>query len=115
MAAALPRDSYIMRANVKMYPCLATGQSAVAAALRLHESVKDGLDEVQRIDICGPRLAACVHQGREVCKQRRSLEHWAGEALIRDHSLCRRVESLCEGNSSQRVACHLDRSRDVSL
>jgi 2-methylcitrate dehydratase len=51
LSAPLPDGLYIMRAHVKMYPCLATGQSAVAAALKLHESTKGAIDGLERIEI----------------------------------------------------------------
>ncbi len=51
MSAPFPSHGYIMRAHVKMYPCLATGQAAVAAALRLHERLRDRLDTVERIEV----------------------------------------------------------------
>jgi 2-methylcitrate dehydratase len=40
----------ILRANVKAYPCLATGQCAVAAALALREAVPD-VAAIERIDV----------------------------------------------------------------
>jgi 2-methylcitrate dehydratase len=40
LTAPLTHDSYIMRANIKAYPCLATGQAIVAAGLALHREVK---------------------------------------------------------------------------
>jgi 2-methylcitrate dehydratase len=39
LTAPFPDDSYIMRANIKAYPCLATGQAIVAAGLALHRQV----------------------------------------------------------------------------
>jgi 2-methylcitrate dehydratase len=51
MTAAFPSHSYIMRSNVKAYPCLATGQAAVAAALELHGAVAAKLDGLRRIDV----------------------------------------------------------------
>ncbi|MGE5537977.1 MAG: MmgE/PrpD family protein [Gemmatimonas sp.] len=50
-AAPFPTDSYIMRSNVKAYPCLATGQAAVAAALKLHGALAGRLDEIRRIEV----------------------------------------------------------------
>ncbi|HLH96117.1 MAG TPA: MmgE/PrpD family protein [Xanthobacteraceae bacterium] len=40
LTAAMPNETYIMRANIKAYPCLATGQAIVAAGLALHAQVK---------------------------------------------------------------------------
>jgi len=36
LAAPMPAEGYIMAANVKAFPCLATGQSVIAAALEMH-------------------------------------------------------------------------------
>src|SRR5262245_16407424 len=36
LTAPLPAESYIMAANVKAFPCLATGQSVVAAGIEMH-------------------------------------------------------------------------------
>jgi 2-methylcitrate dehydratase len=44
LMSPLPADSTIMRANIKVYPCLATGQAVVAAALALNRQVKSRLD-----------------------------------------------------------------------
>jgi 2-methylcitrate dehydratase len=45
LLAPLAAESYIMRANIKAYPCLATGQAIVAAGLELHRQVaRDGGD-----------------------------------------------------------------------
>jgi 2-methylcitrate dehydratase len=43
LTSPLPADSTIMRANIKIYPCLATGQAIVAAALALNAQVKGRL------------------------------------------------------------------------
>jgi 2-methylcitrate dehydratase len=43
LTAPLTDDSYIMRANIKAYPCLATGQAIVAAGLALNRQVKSRL------------------------------------------------------------------------
>lgn len=40
-----------MRSNVKVYPCLATGQAAVAAALGLHKTLGGDVDNLREIDI----------------------------------------------------------------
>jgi 2-methylcitrate dehydratase len=44
LTSPLPVESYIMRANIKAYPCLATGQAIVAAGLALNRQVKSRLD-----------------------------------------------------------------------
>ncbi|MDX1485857.1 MAG: MmgE/PrpD family protein [Alphaproteobacteria bacterium] len=41
----------IMNANIKAYPCLATGQTAVAAALKMHEALGGRTDSVARIEV----------------------------------------------------------------
>ncbi|HEY4406418.1 MAG TPA: MmgE/PrpD family protein [Xanthobacteraceae bacterium] len=43
LTSPFPPDSTIMRANIKAYPCLATGQAIVAAGLALHREVKSTL------------------------------------------------------------------------
>lgn len=40
LTAPLPTESYIMAANVKAFPCLATGQSVVAAAIEMHRRLR---------------------------------------------------------------------------
>src|SRR6202040_1572123 len=50
LTAPLTHDSTIMRANIKAYPCLATGQAIVAAGLALHRDVKSALNgDVSRL------------------------------------------------------------------
>jgi 2-methylcitrate dehydratase len=50
LTGPLPDDTYIMRANIKAYPCLATGQAIVAAGLALHQQIKAKLGgEVSRL------------------------------------------------------------------
>ena len=51
LGSPLAERCYIMMAHAKGFPCVATGQSAVAAALKLHKSVRDKLDGAQRIDV----------------------------------------------------------------
>lgn len=51
LTAPFPELSYIMRSNVKAHPCLATGQSAVAAALKLHPMIKGAVETLTRIDV----------------------------------------------------------------
>lgn len=51
LSAPFPERSYIMRSNVKVYPCLATGQAAVAAALGLHKTLGGDVDNLREIDI----------------------------------------------------------------
>jgi 2-methylcitrate dehydratase len=50
LTSALPDESYIMRANIKTYPCLATGQAIVAAGIELNRQVKSRLSgDVSRL------------------------------------------------------------------
>ena len=46
-----PADSYILQANVKTYPCLVTGQAAVAAALLLRREIGAEINRLDRITI----------------------------------------------------------------
>jgi 2-methylcitrate dehydratase len=43
LTSPFPDESYIMRANIKAYPCLATGQAIVAAGLALNRQVESML------------------------------------------------------------------------
>ena len=49
--APFPPDGAIMHAHVKTYPCINTGQSAVAAALKLHAMLKRDAATLARIEI----------------------------------------------------------------
>jgi 2-methylcitrate dehydratase len=51
LSAPFPPDGAIMRAHVKAYPCINTGQSAVAAALELHALLKDEASSLARIEV----------------------------------------------------------------
>jgi 2-methylcitrate dehydratase len=51
LAAPFPPDGAIMRAHVKAYPCINTGQSAVAAALDLHAMLKGDTSSLSRIEV----------------------------------------------------------------
>jgi 2-methylcitrate dehydratase len=51
LCAPFPPDGAIMRAHVKAYPCVNTGQSAVAAALKLHELIGGNAAALSRIEI----------------------------------------------------------------
>jgi 2-methylcitrate dehydratase len=46
LTAPLPAEGYIMAANVKAFPCLATGQSVVAAGIEMHERIGGKIDAV---------------------------------------------------------------------
>ena len=47
----MPADTYVMRANVKAFPCVATAQAAVAAALDLHRQFGGGVDRIDRLRV----------------------------------------------------------------
>lgn len=47
----LARDFYIMRANIKAYPCLGTGLSAVAASLALYEKMGAVTERIERVEL----------------------------------------------------------------
>jgi len=49
--APFPPDGAIMHAHVKTYPCINTGQSAVAAALKLHAILKRDAATLSRIEV----------------------------------------------------------------
>jgi 2-methylcitrate dehydratase len=51
LAASFPPDGAIMRAHVKAYPCINTGQSAVAAALDLHARLNGDTSSLSRIEV----------------------------------------------------------------
>jgi 2-methylcitrate dehydratase len=51
LAAPFPPEGAIMRAHVKAYPCINTGQSAVAAALTLHGMLKGDVSAISRIEV----------------------------------------------------------------
>jgi 2-methylcitrate dehydratase len=51
LAAPFPPDGAILRAHVKTYPCINTGQSAVAAALDLHAILKGNTSSLSRIEV----------------------------------------------------------------
>jgi 2-methylcitrate dehydratase len=51
LTAPLPADPYIMLANVKAYPCVATAQSAVAAAIRMHRLLDGKIEGLKRLEL----------------------------------------------------------------
>ena len=51
LSAPFTPDGAIMRAHVKAYPCINTGQSAVAAALKLHALLKGETSSLTRIEV----------------------------------------------------------------
>jgi 2-methylcitrate dehydratase len=51
LTAPLPADGYIMRANIKAYPCLATGQAIVAAGIALHDKIKGEVERLHHVRV----------------------------------------------------------------
>jgi len=51
LAAPFEGAEAILANHVKAYPCVATGQAAVAAALEVHEKIKGRSGEIAKIDI----------------------------------------------------------------
>ena len=51
LTAPLTERSYIMDSNVKAYPCVATGQAAVATAIKLHKMLNGMVNDVIRIEV----------------------------------------------------------------
>ena len=49
--APLPDDSFIMRSAIKVFPCFAGGQSAVAAGIALHRLVGGKVDQLKTIRV----------------------------------------------------------------
>jgi 2-methylcitrate dehydratase len=53
-AAPEQANSYIMKAQVKTYPCVATAQGAVAAALEMHRVQGGSVDRLRRVRVVMP-------------------------------------------------------------
>src|SRR5580698_6868532 len=49
--APLPDDGFIMRSAIKVFPCFAGGQSAVAAGIALHHRVGGNVDQLKTIRV----------------------------------------------------------------
>ena len=54
LTAPLPAESYIMAANVKAFPCLATGQSVVAAGIEMHHRLDGKIDGLKSFRLVIP-------------------------------------------------------------
>jgi 2-methylcitrate dehydratase len=54
LTAPLPAESYIMAANVKAFPCLATGQSVVAAGIEMHRRLRGAVDRLTGLRLIIP-------------------------------------------------------------
>jgi 2-methylcitrate dehydratase len=52
--APLPDESYIMAANVKAFPCLATGQGVVAAGIEMHRRLGGKVDGLRDFTLVIP-------------------------------------------------------------
>jgi 2-methylcitrate dehydratase len=50
-AAPLPDDGFIMRSAIKVFPCFAGGQSAVAAGIALHRLIGGNVDQLKTIHV----------------------------------------------------------------
>ena len=72
-------DGAVMRAHMKAYPCVNTGQSVVAAALKLHAQLGGEVDDIVRIEIVMADYAVIArHQGdpgRAWPKSREAADH----------------------------------------
>jgi 2-methylcitrate dehydratase len=51
LTAPIPANSAITKAHVKAYPCINTGQSAVAAALKLRPMLEGEVDRIAQVEI----------------------------------------------------------------
>jgi len=62
----LSADSYLMRSNLKAFPCVATGQAAVAAAVDLHRQIGGNTGQIERLRVVMADVPAVrVHQQDE--------------------------------------------------
>lgn len=51
LSEPFPAQAYITLANVKAYPCVATAQSAAAAALDVHKSLQGKVGNIARVEV----------------------------------------------------------------
>jgi 2-methylcitrate dehydratase len=54
LTAPLPAESAIMAANVKAFPCLATGQSVAAAGIEMHRRLRGAVDRLKAFRLIIP-------------------------------------------------------------
>jgi 2-methylcitrate dehydratase len=54
LTAPLPAESAIMAANVKAFPCLATGQSVAAAGIEMHRRLRGAVEELRAFRLVIP-------------------------------------------------------------
>jgi 2-methylcitrate dehydratase len=79
MTAPMPADSYIMGCHIKAFPCLATGQSIVAAGLKLHELVNGDVERLAHVKVAIADTPSLQRQkddpGRIDPKSREAADH----------------------------------------
>src|SRR6195256_5507463 len=79
LTAPLTAHTYIMSCHVKMYPCLATGQSIVAAGLALHAQINGDVDRLKHITVAIADTPSLQRQkddpGRIDPKSREAADH----------------------------------------
>ncbi len=66
----VPATPNILRASIKMYPCLATGQAAVAAALKLHEMTRGDIAGFGRIEVAMADYPIVKRQQNDAARRR---------------------------------------------
>src|SRR5262249_1487975 len=62
LTGPLPAESYIMAANVKAFPCLATGQSVVAAGIEMHRRLRGAVERLSRFRLVIPDTSGLRRQ-----------------------------------------------------
>jgi len=79
LTAPLPADSYIMAANVEAFPCLATGQSVVAAGIEMHRRLRGAVDRLTSLKLVIPDTPGLRRQkddpGRVMPASREAADH----------------------------------------
>ena len=77
--APLPDDSFIMRSAIKVFPCFAGGQSAVAAGIALHRLAGGNVDQLKAIQVTLADLPIVrrwlADPGRMAPKSREAADH----------------------------------------
>ncbi len=81
LTAPLPAESYIMAANVKAFPCLATGQSVVAAGIEMHRRLRGAVGRLAGFRLVIPDTPAHRRGVRACPVRRRALERSEGLRL----------------------------------
>ena len=79
VTAPLTADNYIMSCHMKAFPCLATGQSIVAAGLALHAQINGDVDKLKHITVAISDTPSMRRQkddpGRVDPKSREAADH----------------------------------------